>query len=284
MKMFADCIPCFMSQALTASRMATDDSSVHDRVLRMAAAALSETDPTMTPPEMAQVIHRIIRTESGVADPYAEVKEEFNAFALKLYPELKRTVAESLDPFETAVRLAIAGNIIDFGASNHLKDDAVTTAIQESLQCDLDRRTLTALREEIAAARTILYLCDNTGEIVFDRVLIEELPLERVTAVVRGAPVINDATMSDAEDAGLNDLVRVIGNGTDAPGTILEQCDAELRCLFDAADVIIAKGQGNYETLSDVPRPIYHVLRIKCPVIARDVECDVGSSLVTRRA
>ncbi len=284
MKMFADCIPCFMNQALTASRMATDDSSVHDRTLRMAAAALAETDSTMTPPAMAQMIHRIIRTESGVADPYAEVKERFNAFALELYPELKRMVAESSDPFETAVRLAIAGNIIDFGASNHLRDEAVTIAIRESLQCDLDHGTLTAMREEIAAAETILYLCDNTGEIVFDRVLIEELPLERVTAVVRGAPIINDATMADAKNVGLTDLVRVIDNGTDAPGTILKQCDAELRSLFDAADVIIAKGQGNYETLSDVPRPIYHVLRIKCPVIARDVGCDVGSSLVTLRA
>lgn len=250
----------------------------------MVAGAIAEMDLEKTPPQMAQEIHRIIRSVSGVPDPYAEVKEQFNTLALDLYPDLKEIVAKSSDAFETAVRLAMAGNIIDFGVSSRVTGDMLSASIRESLTYDLDHGSLDALRDEVTSAETILYLCDNAGEIVFDRILIEELPRDRVTAVVRGAPVINDATMEDAVQVGLTQIVRVIDNGSDAPGTILEDCSEELRNALNAADVVIAKGQGNYETLSSVSRSVYHILRVKCPVIARDMGCNVGSCVVTRCA
>lgn len=282
MKTFSDCVPCFLNQALAAARMATDDTAVHDRVLREVASSVSEMDFDTTPPAMGQEIHRIIRRESGVADPYADVKERFNALALGLYDDLKDMVARSSDRFETAIRLAMAGNIIDFGAAATVTDEALSASIRDSLMRLLDRESLEALRDGVRTAGSILYLCDNAGEIVFDRVFIEELPRDRVTAVVRGAPVINDATLADAERVGLTGIVRVIDNGSDAPGTILSDCSDEFRKAFEEADVVIAKGQGNYETLSDAGRPVFYVLRVKCPVIARDSGFSVGSCMIAR--
>ena len=123
-------------------------------------------------------------------------------------------------------------------------------------------------------------LADNAGEIVFDRLLIEQLPIDRVTVAVRGYPVINDATLDDAETAGLTDIVDVISNGSDAPGTLLDDCSEAFRSRFEEADLIIAKGQGNYETLAQSPRPIFFLLRVKCPVVARDLDYPVGSMVV----
>jgi uncharacterized protein with ATP-grasp and redox domains len=123
-------------------------------------------------------------------------------------------------------------------------------------------------------------LTDNAGEIVFDRFLIEQLPFDRVTVVVRGFPVINDATIADAETAGLTDIVEVMTNGSDAPGTILDDCSEEFRTRFAEADLIIAKGQGNYETLRECLRPIFFLLRVKCPLVANDLDCPVGSMVL----
>ena len=123
-------------------------------------------------------------------------------------------------------------------------------------------------------------LTDNAGEIVFDRLLIEQLPAENITVVVRGKPVINDAMMEDASIAGLPQIVEVINNGSDAPGTILESCSEKFRHRFEKADLIIAKGQGNYETLSDVDKNIFFLLKVKCPVIAEHLGCEIDAIIL----
>ena len=190
-------------------------------------------------------------------------------------------MAVSKDPLETAVRLAIAGNIIDCGANGNLAEIAITEGIEHALT-DALKGPLAELDMALNQADEILYLADNAGEIFFDRLLIELMPLEKVTVAVRGSPIINDATITDAEEAGLTDLVTVIDNGSDGPGTILEDCSEDFRARFDQADLIVAKGQGNYETLSDADKDIFFVLKAKCPVIAKHLGCDVGS-LVLRR-
>jgi len=181
-----------------------------------------------------------------------------------------------------AVRLAIAGNVIDLGVKSNLNEsqihEAIETCLTEPLEGDLKQ-----FAAAITGATRILYLTDNAGEIVLDRLLIEQLPREKVTVAVRGTPVINDATRTDAETAGITGLVPVIDNGSDAPGTILEDCSGVFRRHFAEADLIIAKGQGNYETLREVPRPLYFLLRVKCPVLAQDLGCPVGR-LVLRPA
>jgi len=279
MKTYFDCIPCFVRQTLDAVRFATDDQAVHERVLREVLSAASQMDMQVSPPVMGQQIHRLIRQLTGQDDPYRQVKDEFNKLALQWYGKFKARIDKSDEPLETAVRLAIAGNIIDFGVGNHLDQSSVRNAIEHALTNEL-LGSFRAFRERVASAENILYLADNAGEIVFDRLLIEQLPTRKITLVVKGQPVINDATITDAQAAGLTELVEVIDNGSDAPGTILEECSRQFQQRFKAADLVIAKGQGNYETLSDVDKEIFFVLKIKCPVIARHLGCEVGSLIL----
>jgi len=276
-----DCIPCFLRQALESARMATDDETVHEQVIREVLLAVPEADMRQSPPAMGQRIHRLIRELTGETDPYREIKDRFDQVALGLYPELKGRVEGSAHPIETAVRLAIAGNIIDCGVNNDLDETRVRDAVERAFAAPLNG-DMSDFVGAISAAEDILYLADNAGEIVFDRLLIEQLPREKVTVVVRGGPVINDATMDDALVAGLPDLVEVIDNGSDAPGTILEDCSGDFRQRFNEAGLVIAKGQGNYETLSEADKDVFFLLLIKCPVIARDIGCEVGA-LVLRR-
>jgi uncharacterized protein with ATP-grasp and redox domains len=283
MRTFLECVPCFVRQTLDSARLVTDDETIHEQVLREVLREVGEMDFHNSPPVMGQHIHRLIRRLVADNDPYRNIKDRFNRLALALYPEIEKKLGGAHDPFETAVRLAIAGNIIDFGANCDLEDSHVEEAIESSLVAPLSKSAVEDLRESAGRATTILYLGDNAGEIVFDRLLIEQLPRQKVTYVVRGSPVINDATMSDALATGMTDLVEVIDNGSDAPGTILETCSAAFRRRFQSADLVIAKGQGNYETLSEASKSIHFLLKVKCPVIARHIGCDVDDLVVLRR-
>lgn len=280
MKIFIDCIPCFIRQSIDAARMASGDPRVHESVLKSVLEQIRELDYSKTPPHMGREIHRTVRKESGNKDPYLEVKRHFNSLAMSLYPELKRRVRASGDGIETAARLAIAGNIIDFNLKNGCDDGKLFDTIEETLEKDLKINHLNEFVKAVDKASTIFYICDNAGEIVFDRVLIEELPREKVTVGVRGYPVLNDATMEDAVFCGLTETVNVIDNGTDVPGTILDECSDVFRETFHAADVIVSKGQGNYETLNQADGNIFFILKAKCPIAARDIGCDIGDTIL----
>jgi damage-control phosphatase, subfamily I len=282
MRTYFDCIPCSVRQVLDSVRMITDDETMHERVLRELLGMWQRVDMRQSPPAMAQQIHRFLRQLTGVPDPYLDVKNRYNEFALGLYPELRGRVENSPDPFETAVRLAIAGNIIDFGVNSNVEQGMVYETIMQSLTEPLDCDALKALKQAVAQAEDILFLGDNTGEIVFDRLLIERMPRERLTYVVRGGPILNDALMADAQVAGLTDLVEVIDNGSDAPGTILETCSDAFRKRFEQADLIVAKGQGNFETMNDTPKYAFFLLRPKCTVLARHLNCQLGRLLILR--
>lgn len=282
MKTYFDCIPCFVRQTLDSTRLITDDEQIHEQVIRKVLRLVSKMDLHRSPPAMAQKIHRIIRKLTGVQDPYLQIKQRFNKLALRMYPELKQRIETSDDPFETAVRLAIAGNIIDFGVNYELEESNVENTINHSLTAPLDTEVLEKLRNETAQAKSLLYIGDNAGEIVFDRLLIEQMPRENITFVVKGKRILNDATIEDAQITGLTEIVNVIDNGSDAPGTILETCSQAFRRRFDKADLVIAKGQGNYETLSDVEKGFFFILKAKCPVIARHLNCELGSLILLR--
>ena len=282
MRIFLDCIPCFIRQALDAARLATDDQRIHEQVVRKVLALAKDLDMSQSPPVMGQKIHRVIRELVGVEDPYRDVKGQFNNVALQLYPEMRTCIMESKDGLETAVRLAIAGNIIDFGVNSNLQESELEKTMSECLAAEFSDVQLRPFQEAFNEAEKILYIADNAGEIIFDRLLIEQLPIEKVTVVVKGSPVINDATMDDAVLAGLPRIVEVIDNGSDGPGTILETCSRMFIDRFNEADLVIAKGQGNYETLSDVDKNIFFILKAKCPVIARDLGCQVGEMILRR--
>jgi uncharacterized protein with ATP-grasp and redox domains len=282
MRTYFECVPCFLRQSLDAARMVTDDARIHERVLRETLRLIGEMPFDRPPPWVGQRIHKLLRDATGNPDPYRAVKRHSNALALELYPRLKQQVRASLDPFAMAVRIAIAGNVVDFGCRNRLGDDEVLRAIDDALDGWIDELVVASLRRAVHEAGDILYLADNAGEIVLDRLLIEEMPADHVTLVVRGSPVINDATREDAEAAGLNDLVAVMDNGSDVPGTILETCSSSFRSRFEECDLVIAKGQGNYETLSGVDQSIFFLFKAKCPVIARDAGSEVDQMVVRR--
>jgi len=283
MKTFSDCIPCLVRQTIDSLRETTDDELIEESIIRDVLRELSGFDFCRSPAAMAQSIHRRIRAATGVADPHSEKKRRLNDMALRLYPVFARRVEQSADPLELAARLAIAGNIMDLGVKSNLDENEMIAAFDECLELKLHTGAVAEFAESIHRAKTILYLADNSGEIVFDRLLIEQMPREKITAAVRGAPIINDATLEDAEYVGLAQIVRVVGNGSDSPGTILDDCSESFRELFDRAEMIVAKGQGNYETLAGSERPIHYLLRVKCAVIARDLQLPVGS-LVLRRS
>ncbi|MBN1125141.1 MAG: DUF89 family protein [Sedimentisphaerales bacterium] len=282
MRIYLDCIPCFIRQSLEAARHATDDERVHEQVIRGVLDLSKDLDMRQSPPVIGQQIHRLIRERVGMNDPYHGVKQRFNDMALKLYSPMRHIIIESEDPLETAVRLAIAGNIIDFGVKSELKETELEETINQCLSGTLSGGQIGAFRHALNAADEILYLADNAGEIVFDRLLIEQLPIDKITVAVKGSPVINDATMEDAVHAGLPKIVTVIDNGSDAPGTILPSCSRSFREYFNKADLVIAKGQGNYETLSDVNKNIFFLLKAKCPVIARDIGCMIGDMVLQK--
>ncbi|MBN2210588.1 MAG: DUF89 family protein [Sedimentisphaerales bacterium] len=283
MKTYFDCIPCFIHQALKAVRLLTNDESVQEDVMRQILHLADNLDLSASPPAMGREIHRVIREITGNSDPFKSIKEQSNQIALKYYPLLKERIEQSDDPFVTAVRVAIAGNIIDFAKLDRLDEAIIQKAINDSFTAHLSRDELNAFRRNITQAQNILYLGDNAGEIVFDRLLIEQMPVAKIIYAVRGYPVINDVTRQDAVVAGLADMVEIIDSGADVPGTILETCSVEFQERFKKADLIVAKGQGNYETLNDVAQNIYFLLKVKCPVVAADTQSDVGA-LVLQKA
>jgi uncharacterized protein with ATP-grasp and redox domains len=282
MHIYLDCIPCFIRQSLDAARLATEDVHIHEKVVRGVLGLANNLDMSQSPPVIGQKIHRLIRELVGVEDPYHGVKQRFNNEALKLYPKLRQLVIKSEDSLETAVRLAVAGNIIDLGLKSQLQETELAETINQCLAEETSGMQLEAFRSSVNEAEDILYIADNAGEIVFDRLLIEQLPIEKIAVAVKGSPVINDATMEDAILAGLPKIMEVIDNGSDAPGTILENCSQSFRDRFEKAGLIIAKGQGNYETLSNVDKNVFFILKAKCPVIARDLGCEVGEMILRR--
>ena len=280
MKIYLDCIPCFVRQALDSARLATDDEQIHEKVVREVLRLVADLDMSQNPPAIGQKIHRLIRSIVGSDDPYYKVKKQFNSLALKLYHDLRNQIISSKDPLETAIRLAIAGNIIDFGVKSSLSELEVRNTVNDSLTANLDPEQIQKFKDAVSQAEEILYLADNAGEIVFDHLLIEQLPIDKITVVVKGSPVINDATIEDANVVGLDRIVEVIDNGSDGPGTILQTCSQVFLDRFEKADLIIAKGQGNYETLSGIDKNIFFLLKVKCPVIAKDIGYSVGEMIL----
>lgn len=281
MKTHLDCLPCLLSQALRAARAATDDENVHRMVINSVASMMPELSLGLRPPEIAQRGYQLIYQITGSSDPFRQAKIEANRAALAIYPHLKQKIANSEDPLLTACKLAIAGNSIDlapdFAQVN--TDDIMEIALASSLGINDYQQ----FRSSINDSHYILYLGDNAGEIVFDRLLIEELHQVKeleIDFVVREKPIINDVTVEDAIAVGMNKVARIVSSGSDAPATILSQCSAGMLKLYYSADIIIAKGQGNYESLDEEAGNIFFLLRAKCPVVAKLLGVNTGDAIL----
>jgi uncharacterized protein with ATP-grasp and redox domains len=270
MKSYLDCIPCFLDQALRAGRIATRDEKKIKKLLDAIGSMIKEFPLENSPPETGDVIYRKVREITGVDDPFKEIKKSNINEALALYPEMKEIVNRSDNRLLTAIKLSIAGNIIDLGVR---KKYNLMKGISEVLKQDFAISYFDRFVAHLGKAKSILYLGDNAGESVFDKLLIEELH-KPVTYVVREIPVINDVTLQDAIDSGLDTVAEIISSGSSAPATILHLCNDEFINRFNSADMIISKGQGNYEGLSGVKRPVFFLLKAKCHVIAKDLGVD----------
>ncbi len=279
MKTYLDCYPCLLRQALSAARRAGASENQQHSILLNTMKELSAFPPDSTPPELAHRIHQQVQQLTSNTDPYREDKDRATQQALALYPELKRKVSEASNPLEMAVRIAIAGNIIDLGVAESYDLDAT---LKRVLTQPFAIGDLNSLRSALARSASVLYLADNAGETVFDKVLIEILELP-VTYVVKAGPIINDATHEDAVAAGIDQVATIIDNGSNAPGTLLNQCSKVFRKHFTEADLIIAKGQANYESLSNSSAPIFFLLQAKCNVIARDLGIAEGGSVLKQQ-
>jgi damage-control phosphatase, subfamily I len=273
MRTFLDCYPCFLRQALHAARLAGAYDDQQKAILDQVLDVLQRSELSSSPPEIGNEVHRLVRWRVATADPYRLAKEASTRQALALYPQLRKRVQEADDGRDVAVRLSIAGNIIDMGPEQQYDLwDVIERVLAQPFALD-DRK---AFWEALAAADQVLYLADNAGETVFDRLLIEVLDVPVVYAV-KGGPVLNDATVEDALAAGLDRVAEVIHTGSDAPGTILDRCSIEFRQLYHKAVMVVAKGQANYETLSEAGPRVFFMLQAKCPVIAHDAGVPVGS-------
>lgn len=274
-----DCLPCLLRQAIAVVKKITGDSGRQAVLLQSILRQCGSLDLCLPPPEIARRIHQLIQQQAGKTDLYREEKRRQNAMALAWLPEMQRRVQVSEDPLELALRLAIAGNVIDCGVTDEISEQAVAAALEKALREPI-QGDLTAFRKAIQSARQILYLADNAGEIVFDRLLMEQIGFGKITLVVRGQEILNDATRSDVEAAGLDQLVSVMDNGSGVPGTLLTDCSASFRERFAASELIISKGQGNFETLCGTSAKVFFLFKVKCEVIARRAGMPIGTHVL----
>ncbi|MGQ1948490.1 damage-control phosphatase ARMT1 family protein [Geofilum sp. OHC36d9] len=233
---------------------------------------------TLISPEVSRFVHNKIKEAAGIEDLYAVEKQHYNELMMGFEDEIRNRISRSAQPFETALRYALAGNIIDFGPPQSF--DVVKTLSEAAAKIPaIDHSE--ALYEALQKANTVLYLGDNAGEIVLDKLFIETIHHPNLYFATRGSNVINDITLKDAESTGMNAIAKVISNGDNAPSTILKTCSAEFQEIFKKADVIISKGQGNLEGLiHEKNYNIFFLLMVKCQVIGDIIGVKKGNSVV----
>ena len=286
MRTSLDCLPCIVRQAADASRLVTDDEQTVLRIMKIVFDCLARADLSATPPQIVREVHAVIRRELGDADPFRAIKDKSTARALEIAGEAVQGISEADDPFAAALAFSIAGNILDFGMRSDWNEEIIARSFSRALECarSFDPSRVRRLHDEIASAKAVLVLGDNAGETVFDRLLMERFPRgASLFYAVKSSPVINDATLEDALAAGVDTVATVIPNGADIPGTVPRECSREFLDLYRRADVVVAKGQGNFETLNEEERKIWFLFQVKCPVIAGHYGYAVGDWMVLEK-
>ena len=279
MKTHLECIPCFIKQSLEAARMATNDEEIQEKVLKEVMKHLQDISYENSPPELSREVHTIIRTITNSRDPYKEVKDKSNRMAENLYPHLKKLVEDADDSLFLAIKLSIVGNVIDFGTSNRYNvEEMIDIAVKEKIVDD----AYPYFKKSLERANNILYLADNSGEIFFDKILIKELVKrkKKITYVVKANPIINDVLIEDAKYAGIDKIATIIegdaGQNRSSPGMVLPYTSKEFKEILQSSDMVISKGQGNYESLSDIDREVFFLLMVKCPLVAQDMGTELA--------
>ncbi|MEI7475125.1 MAG: ARMT1-like domain-containing protein [bacterium] len=280
MKTYYDCVPCMLNSLISLFKQGIIEEKHHDSVIKESMKYYSNLNFSQSPLKVNRDLHSIVRQVCQNNDPYKPLKDKFNNEALNYLDKYTQRVQNSDNPFKIALKLAIAGNIIDFGPGHKFSvEDTVERVLNSKfINDDSDK-----LYEEIQKADKILYLLDNTGEIVFDSIFLNVLNRPDIILAVRHSPILNDATMEDIKLIGLDKKYKVITNGDNAPGTLLSHVSEEFLQEFNTADLIISKGQGNYEGLSGVKdKNIFFLLMAKCKIIADELGANLGDFIIKK--
>ena len=269
-KFHADCMACLAQGALKKAE-AIGDEALKARYMRKVCAFIAEADLEKdSAPLIDARIIGLRRELLGLEEDYSQVKHRFNTLLLRLYDRLKAQVDAAADPILAAMQLAIAGNYIDFGVLKDVEEEALLRMLDEAADRALDPTEYECFLRDLAAPGELVYIHDNCGEVVLDKLLIETIrarfPEKKVLSIVRGAPIMNDATLEDAREVGRAQVAEVMGNGLrDVAGTELAWLPEDVRARIEGAGVILAKGQGNFETLIGCGLNVYYLLLSKCP-------------------
>lgn len=268
-----ECITCLLNQNLKnyPADVPTDKKLEYmQRLLKLVAEAPKHTSA----PVLVRSINAIQKEMFGYEKDFTEIKRYFNRLMLEKEEDIRQKLQQAEDPLLRAIQYAMTGNYIDFGTLNQVKEDDLDLFLSEVEANPVNEREYVALKRDLKDAGNILYITDNCGEIVLDKLLIEELkrqyPQAEVVVMVRGGAVLNDATMEDAKQVGLTEMVRVIDNGSNIAGTCIEELPTRAKVALDGADVIFSKGQANFETLRKCGKNVYYIFMCKCEMFARE--------------
>jgi len=286
LKISYECGPCFLRQAREALDLSSDDEILKLEVMNEIFKFLSENFNVNTNSnKTGSAIHSIIKSKTGCTDPYHNEKIEANEIALKYLPAVK-SILEKDDRLESYVKIAIIGNILDFGAFT--LDDDIESFIKDSLKKDLAVKDIENFENSLNKHEKVLYLVDNTGEIVFDKILLSEIKKYDVdiTIAVKSFPILNDACMEDAINAGLDEFGEIVEIGAGTVGYVDSEISDEFREIFNEHEFIISKGMGNYEGLTEIDlsdKDIYFMLCAKCGTISRDIGVELHDMLLLNK-
>ncbi len=271
MNPYLPCIPCVINQIARLQDKLDWPPDQSRSIMKAVLKKAAETEwQNMTAPEFSALLYREVTALTGQADLFQEIKRQQNALVRGRLNHFRQAIGSSGDSLRTAGLYALLGNIIDLGGTRLFDHNEIFDDIGNLTPHADDYPSFC---ERLSNSRNLLYIGDNAGEAVLDGLFITELkkarPLLDVTFAARGEPAINDVTVADARDAGLSDVSRVIASGSSCAGTVVPHCSREFRELFDAADIVISKGQGNYETLEREEREIFFIFKVKCDVVSR---------------
>ncbi len=274
MRIFLDCLPCLLRQVHEATCMTTDDETIQVLIMDEALDTLSKYKKYSCAPELCEAMHTIVKRYTGVEDPYAEIKSSDISEALKLETIIKNFKFREENRLLNALKVSATGNVMDSAIYKNL--DIKKCFIEELEKpfaiCDKDE-----FDKDIVKAEKVLIIGDNAGEVVFDKFLAAYLSCNhKVIYAVRDAAIINDATVEDAIKTGITEYSEVMSTGCGMPGAVYKLCSEKFQNIFNSADIVISKGQGNYEALSDTSRDIYFLLKAKCHRIAQDLDVEIN--------
>lgn len=274
MRMHDKCLPCMINQVIKVADITGVDKK--EELLREVFIYLSRIDFEITTPEVIGEIFDMIKKHTNNPDPYKETRNYYNTLFLELLPKFEGEIEQAVNPFQLAVRYAIIGNIIDFNPIHNTLLEDVFDYFENMEQLELAIDESKALMEDILNSKILLYLGDNCGEICLDKILLKKIkeqnPNVKIFFGVRGKPVVNDSISEDAYDVGVDEYAEIIDNGDGSLGTVLNRTSPKFKEVYKKADVVIAKGQANYECLSEENKNIYFLLMTKCDVIANDID------------